>query len=366
MQTGSTLSLYFDQKSGSAYTGFLDNTKKNRLFKDALISLLEREYSSDYDQKQWDEITFIKKTNYVLAVNNNYIVTAPLQITTVTYTAPNFIITTLLPHGLSIGDTVVLTGVLGFTSTPALNGSTFTLTAVTTYTFTFATFGSVGTWTSGTGQVTSSLFLNDYWHLRSIKCKYSTPIYNILVTGATKTTPIKVTVDSYNNFRTGEQITISGVLGNTNANGTFYIKSLNNFTFSLYSDANLQTAVAGNGIYTSGGVLSRTDYFYANPYISSDKIGVLNIPTTTDPYFEIADNQIKLYPMDQTCVEATIDYIRQPNIVIDVANTVTDLTTYYPEKFLFAVVNEAVVLYSNETRDLELNQTTSVDQQKNP
>jgi hypothetical protein len=366
MQTGVTLSAYFDQKTSAAYTGYLDPVKKNRLFKDALLAILEREETDDQGQKQWDQITLIKKTQHVLPVRNNFIVTAPLQITNVTYSVPNFTITTFLPHGLSIGDTISLQNVAGFTSTPTLNGTTFTLIGVTSKTLTFSTFGATGTWTAGTGQVTSTYFLNDYWHLRSIKNKYYSPIYNVNITGASNTTPIKVTVDIRNNIRSGEQLTIAGVLGNTNANGIFYVKSLNNKMLALYTDVNFQNPVAGNGNYISGGTFKRTDYYYCQPYESSAKIGVLNLPDTLSPSYEIADNQIKLYPQDQNCVEVTVDYFSQPPVVIDVTNSVTDLSVYYPEKFLFAILNEAVILYSAETRDPELSNSTSIDQQKNP
>ena len=44
----------------------------------------------------------------------------------------------------------------------------------------------------------------------------------------------------------GEKVTISGVLGNTAANGTFTITKVDNDRFSLNS-------TTGNGAYTSGG-----------------------------------------------------------------------------------------------------------------
>jgi hypothetical protein len=76
------------------------------------------------------------------------------------------------------------------------------------------------------------------------------------LTNATNATPIVCTTAGSHRLHNGQQITISGVTGNTAANGTFYIKKNTATTFSLYSDANLTTAVAGNGAYAAGGTIS--------------------------------------------------------------------------------------------------------------
>lgn len=366
MQTGLTLYRYFQQKVGADYTGFLDTAKANRLFKDATISLIERIYSADYDQKQWDEITTVTKTQYVIPVVDNYLQTAPIQITNITQALLVVTVTTAIPHGLVAGDVVVLQDVAGITSTPAINGSSFTVTAVTSNTIKFVVTAFAGAYTAGTGEVTSPSFLNDYWHLLSIKLKYIANIYDLKVAGASNETPIKITLDYRNNIRTGELITIGGIIGNTNANGTFYVKSLNNFKLALYADEDFQVPVAGNGAYVSGGSLSRISYTYATPYTPAAKISVLMTPDQFAPTFEIAENQIKFYPRDKTCMEATVDYITQPSVLIDVSNNTIDLTNYYPEKFLLAIVNEAAVVFGILTRDTELIQTESMEQSKNP
>jgi hypothetical protein len=65
------------------------------------------------------------------------------------------------------------------------------------------------------------------------------------VTGATNASPIVITSANHN-LNTGTRVTISGVLGNTAANGTFNITVVNSNTFSLDGST-------GNGAYTSGG-----------------------------------------------------------------------------------------------------------------
>ncbi len=73
------------------------------------------------------------------------------------------------------------------------------------------------------------------------------------ITGASNTTPIVITTSSTAGLATGQQSTIAGVLGNTNANGTRFVKVTSATTFELYADAQLLVPVSGNGVYTSGG-----------------------------------------------------------------------------------------------------------------
>ena len=73
------------------------------------------------------------------------------------------------------------------------------------------------------------------------------------ITGATNATPIVVTSTAHG-FENGDKVTISGVLGNTAANGTFLVagRTANTFQLTTLAGAN----VAGNGAYTSGGRLT--------------------------------------------------------------------------------------------------------------
>ena len=66
----------------------------------------------------------------------------------------------------------------------------------------------------------------------------------ITVTGATNANPIVITADSAP--ISGTSVKISGVLGNTNANGTWTVTRLGETTFAL-------DGAAGNASYTSGG-----------------------------------------------------------------------------------------------------------------
>lgn len=365
MLTGANLSLYFDQKVSASYTGYLDNTKKNRLFKDALIAVVERTYKQNEEVKTWDELTYVTTVSNLFTPSNNVLDTAALQIVGVLPVGATFRITTRLPHNIVTGQVVTISGVAGTGGITNANG-TFTATVINATSFSVSFALAAGAYTLNTGIVVTQATISDYWHLLAIKCLFNTPIYGVKVTDATNRTPIAITVNNRNIIRTGSQVVISGVTGNTAANGTFYARVRNDFQFDLYSDVNLQTPVVGTGAYVSGGIVSIVNNNYASPLTSKMKQGVLNTPTPKDPYFEIANDLIKIHPLSQPCTTVKIDYIRVPQVVIDVADAVTDLTLYYPEKFLYAILNEASVIFAQMTRDPELFQEANIDQRKNP
>jgi len=69
------------------------------------------------------------------------------------------------------------------------------------------------------------------------------------VTAATNASPIQVTTNFPHGFATGDEVTISGVLGNTAANGVWTITVVDTTNFTLDGST-------GNGVYTSGGTIS--------------------------------------------------------------------------------------------------------------
>lgn len=99
----------------------------------------------------------------------------------------------------------------------------------------------------------------------------------LAVTAATNATPIAVTVTSHG-LATGDRIAIVGVLGNTAANGEFIVTSTGANTFTL-QDKNGNN-VAGNGAYTSGGLLIKLKGWQFLSDISAGQVAVsANIPT---------------------------------------------------------------------------------------
>jgi hypothetical protein len=69
------------------------------------------------------------------------------------------------------------------------------------------------------------------------------------ITAASNASPIVITVSAGETYVTGDTVQITGVTGNTAANGTFTITKIDNTDFSL-------NGTTGNGAYVSGGTVS--------------------------------------------------------------------------------------------------------------
>ncbi|HUB68022.1 MAG TPA: hypothetical protein VL981_11110, partial [Candidatus Methylacidiphilales bacterium] len=79
---------------------------------------------------------------------------------------------------------------------------------------------------------------------------------SVTVTNATNASPIVITTTAAHNAIAGQTVTISGVGGNTNANGTFTVASVPTATSMTLYAQNTTTAINGNAAYTSGGTLT--------------------------------------------------------------------------------------------------------------
>lgn len=110
-------------------------------------------------------------------------------------------------------------------------------------------------------------------------------INGAVVTNVTNTlAPITVTTAIPNNFVNGQSVFISGVVGNTAANGVFTITVIDNQHFTI--------PVAGNGTYVSGGIVAAQ--FTSS--VSSTELS-LNIPSGIVPGVMRTDN-IDNYEVD--------------------------------------------------------------------
>lgn len=83
------------------------------------------------------------------------------------------------------------------------------------------------------------------------------------ISGATNASPIVITTGTAHGLATSDYVTISGVLGNTNANGTYQIIVLSSTTFSLDGSS-------GNAAYTGGGVVEGGDLGQVNRVIQEN------------------------------------------------------------------------------------------------
>lgn len=97
---------------------------------------------------------------------------------------------------------------------------------------------------------TASIIYAEQYYVNVVNCRFREP--RLGVSGATNATPIVITSTNHG-FSNGDQVTISGVGGNTAANGTFLVAGATSDTFQLTTLAGVD--VAGNGEYTSGGTI---------------------------------------------------------------------------------------------------------------
>jgi hypothetical protein len=164
----------------------------------------------------------------------------PKAITAATNATP-IVVTTAAAHGLTIGSTytVQIAGVKGNT---AANG-TFKAKAVTTTTFSLTTLAGAnvsgnGAYTSGGGWMPS-------------------------ITAATNASPIVLTTSANHGMTVGTAytVTISGVTGNTAANGTWQVTVPSTTTISL-------TGSTGNGTFSANAAQSWSPVYFGR--IGSD------------------------------------------------------------------------------------------------
>jgi len=179
----------------------------------------------------------------------------------------------------------------------------FTTTGVQTVAYTGISGGTQFTGcTGGTGTMTTGNTVNNFngytidyrstdtppnetmdWWLYEVETQvsfYASYPNNTFITGlgmlsTTNTAPIQVTpnLNTINQFLTGQRVTIAGVTGNTNANGTWTITTNGSNTFTLNGSI-------GNGTSTTSGSISRIGYTGGDGYSFNSKI-ILQSPHST-------------------------------------------------------------------------------------
>jgi len=361
--TGLELWRYTQTLIDKSYSGFLDNTKANRLFRDATFSEIQHCYNTLDRQALYDQLNYLIETEVVYPITNNTIATAPLLITGISFAA-DMTVATLTNHNLTTGDTITLSGVTGtLTFAADINGTYVVVTTPTAKSFTVALPTYTGVWDVNSGVVTADNLIADYLHQLTIKATFSALLEGITITNATPTTPIVVTLNTASRLRDKDQVTLAG---NTVANGTWYVKQLNKKKYALYTDILLQTASTGSGVATSGGTVTSIYTNYCTPYFSDRKISSYGRPSLTMPKFEDSAKSIKFYPSDYVCSSIAIDYIKLPSVNIDVADTVIDLSYVYNDEFLYRCADYVAKQFAISVKDTELYQETSTELIQNP
>jgi hypothetical protein len=193
---------------------------------------------------------------------------------------------TTATNTLTTGQTVTIASVGGNTNA---NG-TFTITVINSTTFTLNGTTGNGNYTSG-GTVQTNTYIIDYrtmgptgfppqeafdsmnWYLYEADSiapvSGTASTYSVLTTSGTGVSPIQVQTTTTNTLSTGQSVTITGVGGNTSANGTFTITVINSTTFTL-------NGTTGNGNYTSGGTINPTSQYRGTGNSTTPRIMLLS------------------------------------------------------------------------------------------
>lgn len=353
--TGTQLFAFLQKEIDLAYTGYVSSgAEADGWFKKGFIVALQNIYRQQLDnQNAFDEINFLVSTDAVFPLNNNRIYTNKLLISNVTNVGTTVTVTTELAHNFILGDTLTISGVAGFTTNNP-NG-TFTIIApvtATTFTFTAGSAPTGGPYTANSGYITSApKMIADYYHYLDYgKAKFSRATAYI-VSASTNTSPIRITLNKRTYFRSYDQVTIAGIAGNTNANGTFYLRQANEFQYFLYSDPLLQTPVAGNGNQTNTGTIAQVVSGTLKFKRSQEKGWVYGVPTPENPYFQQSKILIKILPDNQVCDQLTLDYIIKPPAFADTLNNTIDLSDHYPDFFQYRWISETGKLINMSMRD---------------
>ncbi len=116
------------------------------------------------------------------------------------------------------------------------------------------------------------------------------PVRPLEINAASNTSPIEITTTSAHGLTTGQSVYITGVGGNTAANGSFAITSTSANSFTLDSSV-------GNGAYTSGGLVGTSSRISKCFYINgSDGTGALSTNGfRSDPFTSLSTSAISSY-----------------------------------------------------------------------
>ena len=210
--------------------------------------------------------------------------------------------------------------------------------------------------------------LNNISHVLAVKAKYKRTIPGLTIKDITNASPIVLDLFTPNNIRTGDTILLENVQGNTAANGEFTAIVKNRFKIELYT-ANGPTAGNGQFVQSPLTKISRVFYNYCQFLKSDEKISSFKGATEDYPLYEIRDGGIYFYPYAQGSIapsKITIDQINNVTLEFDLADSVTDYSATYPDKFIYHVIDLAAKDFDITFRDYQNSQATDQQIMLNP
>lgn len=138
----------------------------------------------------------------------------------------------------------------------------------------------------------------------------ASPITNI--TGASNTTPIRITTGVPHGLMQGDLVSVYGITGNTAANGNWYVSVFSATQFDLYADWSgnaVALPVAGNGVYTGGTFRTVLPATWKNASTLPDDGDAMNAASVNTPLEGNFDRESWLIARSGTANLWGMDYI---------------------------------------------------------
>lgn len=185
--------------------------------------------------------------------------------------------------------------------------------------------------------------ITDYMHYLWAKALFSKRLDERIT--STTTSPVFVTLDMETELRDCDYIRLSGGL-----TGNAYVKQHNERYIQLFNDEGLTSQFLSTSTYSSG-IIHRVMYSVLKIKRSDEKEGAYGTPSAANPYFQMGELAFFITPSPEKVI---MDYIKKPPFDIDTQNSTIDLSGYYPEHFLYKVVDMAIRLAGFQMRDGDL------------
>jgi len=364
--TGQEISRLFDTRIDEDYSDYAsDIGSKQRLFDDAFIKVIEDRYKGiGSSQKELDEIAHVIVSGRQVPDRGNRFRVLPFPVSAISYNGTIVTFTLDQVHDVIVGQQFTLSGATGIVAANA----TYAATVVTSTSITAADPGLSGVYAPGSAGLTHDNMVSDYMHMLSIMCRGVDARPGVTVGSITTGATSKLSFNILTDLRDGDRVVLTGVLGVVGLPSSgVYVKRLNRFTYALFSDQDLNTALVTSGTYQGGGVAKRSSYRSGSYYMPDRDISDLSKPNLNVPGVRLSENYMRILPDSVVFDEVKIDYVRVPPVRIDLSNASIRLENYYTERFLGRVIDEAVKSLYEMAREVQ--QVAVVDasiQRNNP
>jgi len=372
MVTGLDLKRLFEDKIDNSYSDYVSDPKMQRAFDNAFLRIIENKYRGLDTQKEFDELSELMVIDEFMLINNNRFRTTPVPIFSATAAG---VFAFSAEHNLVVGDQFTVEGPTGY---PNL-GQTFTVVTVPTTTtltvaptiapITVADNGSIVSFEQNTGYRN---MLGDYLHVLAIEAYMYDTDDSVNLYKAYGGTPAVIEFFRPIKLRTKDYLHAGFFQNSPTDTGFAVVKQISEFKYELYRPPSKPPANFNTPL-----TLSQTDADSIQDikqveinwakYLQSDRrISKSGEPSIDEPRFNQHKNFILMHPQGAVCRAVSVDYIRKPEVVIDVTDNVRDLSLFYSETLLNRLTDEAVKMFYQEVRDPNQYQVADREMLDNP